>query len=175
MRHVEALEAILVQLPRIAWFSAAGSVSERPACAAAVAQYLAAGGREAAVRWAESWDDAQRVVRGLDDRSSLWTQEEAWRGEALAAAQASGRSDLLADALHRLSALGYEVVRPALADEELARVASGAALWTVAQALMWASAEGLLAARKNPLLPKLRVYELGHWPLGLSEGAFVVL
>jgi hypothetical protein len=110
----------------------------------------------------------------LDDTTGFWTIEQRWRELALAAVQAANRSEALAEALHQLSVLGYEVVRPAVADEELARVASGAALWTLAETLTWAVVEDALAPRTNPFRPKLKLFELGHWPLGLSEGAIVV-
>jgi len=57
----------------------------------------------------------------------------------------------------------------------LARVASGAALWTVAEAITWAVVADRLAPLENPFLPKLRLFELGHWPLGLWQGAIVVM
>jgi hypothetical protein len=82
---------------------------------------------------------------------------------------------MLNDMLHRLSIAGYEAVRPVATSEELARVASGAALWTVAEALTWAIVEDLMAPRPNPFLTKLRLFELGHWPLGVWQGAIVVL
>ena len=77
--------------------------------------------------------------------------------------------------LHRLSILGYDAVRPAAPDEELARVASGAALWTLAEAITWATVEDVLAPLPNPFLAKLRLFELGHWPLGVWQGAIAVM
>jgi hypothetical protein len=115
------------------------------------------------------------VVRGLDEQTAFWTTEERWRRQALEAVRAAGRTEALAEALHRLSVIGYDAVRPAAPDEELARVASGAALWTVAQALTWTVAADVLAPLPNPFLPKLRLFEQGHWPLGLWQEAIVVL
>jgi hypothetical protein len=114
------------------------------------------------------------VVRGLTDTTGFWSLEQRWREQALKAVQAAHRSEALAEALHQLSILGYEAVRSVVADEELARVASGAALWTLAEALTWATVDDILAPLPNPFLPKLKLFELGHWPLGLSQGSIVV-
>jgi hypothetical protein len=172
---VDSVEAILALVPQVRWFCAVGCAAPGELSLAAAGDYVASCGEAKCVRWATGWDEAAQVVRGLDDLSSFWKQEDAWRKQALGAVHAAQRSELLAEALHRLSLLGYETVRPPAPDEELARVASGAALWTTAEALTWAAAQDLLAPLGNPFLPKLRLFELGHWPLGRSQGAIVIL
>ena len=172
---MDRVEAIFARLGLVRWFGAAGTGSESLASATAARDYARQFGDGLVVRWASGWDEARQVVRGLDNESSLWLEEEQWRQQAAAAAQEGGRGPLLAEALHNLSIFGYGAVRPAVADEELARVASGAALWTAAEAITWAVAEDLLAPQPNPFLPKLRLFELGHWPLGKHGGAVVVL
>jgi len=52
---------------------------------------------------------------------------------------------------------------------------SGAALWTLAETITWATVEDVLAPLPNPLLAKLRLFELGHWPLGVWQGAIAVM
>ena len=172
---VERALAILAKIPQVRWFAAAGRDANDESERDAAGSYAAACGGGLPVRWLASWDEARQVVRGLDDESSFWRQEEAWRRQATHAAESAGRGDALAGALHRLSVAGYAAVRPAVADEELARVASGAALWTAAAAIAWAAAEDLLAPRPNPFLPKLTLFERGHWPLGKWERSIVVL
>ena len=125
-------------------------------------------------RWAAGWEEAGNVVRGLNDTTGFWSLEQRWREQALEAVQAADRSEALAEVLHRLSILGYEAVRPGVADEELARVASGAALWTLAEALTWATADDFSLRCPIRSFPSCKLFELGHWPLGLSQGSIVV-
>jgi hypothetical protein len=172
---VESAEAILAKVPQVPWFRAAEYAARDEQSQAALADYRRSCGGDWPGHWAASWDEADRVVRGLDDAASFWQIEDHWRKQAALTAQAAGRTGVLADMLHRLSVAGYDAVRPDAPNEELSRVASGAALWTVAEALTWAVAEDLLAPRPNPFLPKLRLFELGHWPLGVWQGAIVVL
>lgn len=171
---MESAEVILAKVETIPWFAAAERPARDETSRAALADYRKSLNGNWPGRWVVGWPEAALVVRGLDDDSSFWKTESSWRKQALAAAQSAGRSDPLADLLHRLSIVGYEAVRPAAPSEELARVASGAALWTVAEAITWAVAEDLLTPRTNPFLPKLRLFELGHWPLGVFQGAVVV-
>lgn len=170
---MESVEALLAMVPRVPWFEAVGRVDRRERNSLAVQEYLQACGGEWPVRWSANWEEAGKVVRGLDDVSGFWLMEQRWREQALAAVHSAGRSETLADALHHLSISGYESVRPVVADDELARVASGAVLWTFGEALTWAVAQDVLAL-PNPFRPKLKLFELGHWPLGLSQGAIVV-
>lgn len=172
---MESAEAILAKVPQVPWFRAAEHAARDEQSQAALAAYLRSCGDEWPGHWAAGWDEVGRVVRGLDDAASFWQTEGRWRTQAVAAAETAGRTETLADVLHRLSVAGYDAVRPNAPNEELARVASGAALWTVAEALTWAVVEDLLAPRPNPFLPKLQLFELGHWPLGVWQGAIVVL
>jgi hypothetical protein len=165
---------MLAMVSQVAWFDAVSHAERRAASQSAVREYMQSCGSQWPVRWAADWKEAGKVVRGLNDTTGFWTLEQRWREQALAAVQAANRGEALAGALHRLSVVGYEAVRPVVADEELARVASGAALWTLAEALIWATADDVLAPLPNPFLPKLKLFELGHWPLGLSQGSIVV-
>jgi hypothetical protein len=174
-RIVDSADAILARVPQAPWFRAAEQPGPRETSQVAVADYLRSCGGRFSVRWASGWDEAARVARGLDHESSFWVAEDRSRIQALVAVRAAGRTEALAEVLHRLSVLGYDAVRPAAPDEELARVASGAALWTVSEAVTWAVVADLLEPLCNPFLPKLRLFELGHWPLGLWQGTIVVL
>jgi hypothetical protein len=172
---VDSVDSILAKVPRVCWFSAAGRPERRVPSGGAVADYLRACGDLQRVQWLAGWGEAARVVRALDDQSSFWIDEARWRKQALAAVEAAGRTETLADALHRLSILGYDAVRPAAPDEELARVAAGAALWTLAETITWAVVADVLEPLPNPFVPKFRLFELGHWPLGLWHGAIAVM
>jgi hypothetical protein len=173
---VDPIGALLARIQQIPWFATIGRAERRESCLPALLGYLArCGGGRPQVHWASGWAEAKEVVRALDDATALWLEEERWRVCAVQAAHSAQRDEVLAGALHRLSEIGYGAVRPDVADEELARVASGAALWTAAEALTWATAADLLAPQENPFLPKLRIFELGHWPLGFWRDAFVIL
>lgn len=172
---MQSAEAILATVQQIPWFAAADHQQPDARSQAALADYVRSSGGQWPGRWASGWEEAAMVVRDLDDASSFWSVEERWRKQASLAAQEAGRADMLAEVLHRLSVVGYDAVRPAAPNEELGRVASGAALWTVSEALTWAIAGDLLAPRPNPFLPKLRLFELGHWPLGVWQDAVVVM
>jgi len=172
---MDYVEAILAKVLQVRWFAAAGRGAADEADSDAARNYTAACGHPSPVRWLTDWDEARHVVRDLDDESSFWRQEELWRRRAVEAAQAAGRGGQLADAMHRLSVAGYTEVRPNIADEELARVASGAALCTASGALTWLVAEDLLLPQANPFLTKFRLFELGHWPLGKYRGSIAVL
>jgi hypothetical protein len=161
-------------ISQVAWFDSVGHADRRVASQSAVRQFAQSCGSQCPVRWAADWQEAANVARGLNDTTSFWSLEQRWREQARSAVQAANRGEALAEALHRLSIMGYDAIRPALADEELARVASGAALWTLAEALTWATVDDVLSPLPNPFLPKLRLFELGHWPLGISQGSIVV-
>jgi hypothetical protein len=122
----------------------------------------------------QSWTEAGAVARALDDGAVLWAAEDEARHRALEALPSVGRSEALESALNELSETGYEYVRANHPDEELTRAASGVALWTASAAITWAMAEDRLRNEANPFLPKLRIFQLGHWPLGIREGAFAI-
>lgn len=173
---MDASAALLDRIREISWFSAVGSAVGREPCVGALFGYLAeCGGGQPQLHWANGWAEAKDIVRQLDDNACLWMEEEQFRRRATLAAHTVQRDELLASVLNQLSELGYAAVRLDLPDEELARVASGAALWTAAQALTWTTVEDLLAPQENPFVPKLRIFELGHWPLGFSHAGYAIL
>ena len=135
--------------------------------------YLAGLGlAEAECRWAKSWEEAGAAAADLRQEQRLWRREQELRDEALARVRAVGREDQLHELLNRLSIVGYERVRPEVKDEELARVAAGAALWTASQAIVWALADDPAENHDNPFQPKLEIFRLGRWPVGLERDAF---
>ena len=121
---MEPVEAILAKVLQVPWFCAAEHTIRDAQSQAALADYLRSWGNEWPGTWAAGWEEADRVVRGLDDAASFWQIEDRWRKQAIAAAQAASRTEKLADVLHRLSVAGYDAVRPAAPNEELARVAT---------------------------------------------------
>jgi hypothetical protein len=171
-----SVAAILSTIPASSWFSLPGASENRSQCEAELKQYLARlGGDAAGVEWLADWREASAVARGLDERTSLWNLEDISRRRASTSVRSRGREQVLVAALSHLSELGYEYVRASVEDEETARVASGAALWTASLAITCAASEDPVLGAANPFLPKLRIFELGHWPLGMRGGAFVIL
>jgi len=181
------------------WFSGVGRCGDRRACGGLVAEYLKRCGLpQPDFRWIDDWDEAGRVARNLDAERALWTEEQAHRDRALDQVRALGRDAQLQDSLHELSIIGYEKVRPPgyekvrppgyedvrpegyekfrpeMEDEELARVAAGAGLWTASLSLVWATVGDVLAPEPNPFLPKLEVFRMGNWPLGFEQGSFAI-
>lgn len=175
-KNMQVAAAILSRIRTAPWFSRVGSKDFGEECHAAVRSYLSACGFDSGrVRWGASWEETCAVLRAMDDAAALWPVEEGVRQQAARAAGSAGRAEMLDSLLNQLSEAGYEWVRPAFAEEELARVASGALLWTAASAVTYALAEDLLEETKNLFLPKLRVFEGGHWPLGIHAGIFLVV
>ena len=158
------------------WFSAAGRRNERHACSGLLLEYLKrCGVPQPEFRWIGDWDEASRIAKNLNADRALWKEEQSQRSRALEGIQSLGRQQQLQDSLHQLSIIGYEKVRPEIEDEELARVAAGAGLWTASLCLVWAAAADALAPEPNPFLPKLEVFRMGNWPLGFEQGSFVIL
>ena len=174
------------------WFSGVGRCGDRQTCAGLLAEYLqrCGGGPLPELRWIDDWGEAGRIARSLDAGRALWKEEQAFRDRALEQVRALGREVRLQDSLHELSIIGYEkvrpggyehvrpggyeTVRPEIDDEELARVAAGAGLWTASLSLVWATVGDVLAPEPNPFLPKLEIFRMGNWPLGFEQGSFVI-
>lgn len=166
-RRADKIPALVAEIP---WFSSVGSADGRDAAADWAGIYLSGLGLpEAECRWAGGWEEAGSVAAGLGQQDRLWRREQELRDEALARVRACGREDQLHELLNRLSIVGYESVRPEMEDEELARVAAGAALWTAAQAIVWALGVDSAGSHENPFQPKLEIFRLGRWPVGLEK------
>ena len=177
------IPALVAETP---WFSKVGAQDGRDDATRWAGVYLAGLGlAEAECRWAKSWEQAGAAAADLRQEQRLWRREQELRDEALTRVRAAGREDQLHELLNRLSIVGYERVRPEVKDEELARVAAGAALWTASQAIVWALADDPAENHDNPFQPKLEIFRLGRWPVGLERdaveegaresGAFVIL
>jgi hypothetical protein len=150
-------------------------VQNRSDCEGCLSDYLARCGRPSTrAEWVSEWSDAGVIARELDDGAVLWAAEEDCRRRALAAVQSVGRLEALETALNQLSEAGYEHVRPNPSDEELARAASGSLLWTASGALTWSIVEDQLGRDNDPFSPKFRIFELGHWPLGMRHGLYSI-
>ena len=144
------------------WFSAVGSCHDSYICGGLLLEYLKRWGvPQPEFRWIDDWDEAGRIAKNLDAGRALWREEHLHRSRALERVRSLGRDEQLRDSLHQLSIIGYEKVRPEIEDEELARAAAGAGLWTASLSLVWATVGDVLAPEPNPFLPKLEVFRRG--------------
>ncbi len=169
LKRADKIPALVAEIP---WFSSVGSAEGRDVATRWAGVYLKGLGLpEAECRWAGGWEEAGGAAASLRQEHRLWRREQELRDEALARVRAADREDQLRTLLNRLSIIGYEHVRPAIEDEELARVAAGAALWTASQAIIWALGADSAGIHENPFQPKLEIFRLGRWPVGLERDA----
>ena len=168
LKRAENIPVLVAETP---WFCSVGTEAGRDDAASLADAYLVGLGlSQAECGWAENWEEAGAAAAGLRQEHPLWRREQELRDEALARVRAAGREDQLRTLLNRLSIIGYEKVRPEIEDEELARVAAGAALWTASQAIVWALASDAGEDGENPFQPKLEIFRLGRWPVGPRKG-----
>lgn len=169
------VQSILASILTAPWFAFVGARQNRAECEALLIEYLSCCGRKGSkFEWITLWAEAGAIARALDDETALWEEEEGFRRQAVDKLRALGRVEALENALNQLSEAGYERVRPNCPNEELARAGSGAALWTAAGAITWAMAEEGPGGEANPFAHKLRIFELGHWPLGVRRESFLI-
>ena len=170
LKRADKIPALVAEIP---WFSSVGNAEGRDVATHWAGVYLKGLGLpEAECRWAGGWEEAGVAAASLRQEHRLWRREQELRDEALARVRAAGREDQLRTLLNRLSIIGYENVRPEIDDEELARVAAGAALWTASQAIVWALGADSDEDVTNPFQPKLEIFRLGRWPVGLGKRSF---
>ena len=161
-RRADKIPALVAEIP---WFSSVGSADGRDAAADWAGIYLSGLGLpEAECRWAGGWEEAGGAAAGLRQEHRLWRREQELRDEALAGVRACRpRGSASRTLLNRLSIIGIRAASDLqIEDEELARVAAGAALWTASQAIVWALADdsaGII--HENPFQPKLEIFPFG--------------
>ena len=165
----------LKRIQHCPWFAAVGCRDGRKQGEEAIAEYFSAMGLEVPkICWMSGWSDCASLVEAMDRQAALWDIHETERRRAQAVIEERGRQPQLEQALNRLIWDCYNGrTRPNLQDEELSRVAAGAAQWTAGEVLTWEFAGDKLGGR-NPFLPKLQVFELGHWPLGFQDQQYAI-
>ena len=177
LRRLGAFERSLATLP---WFAAAGSpldTSERKD----VAAYLTSLGITfQTIQETPKWSDARDTVNRKDFSPQWWKIEEKFRQGLTQQASAVLGEDMLHTRLTRISQNASDLLqgtasvalsRSDIADAGLAKSAAGAASMAVHQAaLALANCSG-----EHPFAAKFRLYQSGHWPLGLYDGVFHIL
>ena len=178
-----SLDAVAVLARRVAtvpWFATVGA----PLAAAERAladDYLAAlGFPGTAVDGVADWPCAQALADAPDWDRAWWRAEDALRQALLATGTAQHGGGALLAALTRVtlaaSDRGHDVAlgaldRAGIADAALARAAAGAATQA---AYLGALAVVVDAPPDHAFIAKLRLFEVGRWPLGIVGGHFHV-
>jgi hypothetical protein len=170
-----AINDLLSRISKVAWFSATGTSESKDECTNSLNQYLSALSiAKFPVYWAKSWMEAGELAYSMDVDSSLMLIEENLRKEALEKIRVQKREPLLKEALAQLTLSAYDHIRAPLVDEETGRVASASATMLLSAALTWIMIEDQPGNETNPFLFKFKIYELGHWPIGMRNGSFVI-
>ncbi|MEE8544905.1 MAG: hypothetical protein V3T29_03755 [Alphaproteobacteria bacterium] len=165
-------------IPRVPWFEALGEALAEAARADASAYLSALGFPDAHVALVATWDEAGEAARNPEWDSTWWEAEEQLRaGLSAQAVDLVGEAEVMA-ALTHVGASASEVVGKAaaaaaasadIADQELVRAASGAAIQGCHQAALVLVAG---AEEDHAFALKFRLFEAGRWPLGVVGTSF---
>jgi hypothetical protein len=162
----------------VAWFATLGeplSAAERDDAEAYVS---ALGFPDADVALVADWEEAEAAIRNPGWNSDWWEAEEQLRAGLIADAMEQISEDELLVALTAVTSAASEVVhgaaavaaaRAGVADQALIRAAAGAATQGAYQAALVLAAG---ADDMHPFALKYRLFEAGHWPLGIVGSTF---
>jgi hypothetical protein len=124
------------------------------------------------------WEEAEAAIRNPGWNSDWWEAEEQLRAGLIADAMEQISEDELLVALTAVTSAASEVVhgaaavaaaRAGVADQALIRAAAGAATQGAYQAALVLAAG---ADDMHPFALKYRLFEAGHWPLGIVGSTF---
>ncbi|WP_373086673.1 hypothetical protein [Sneathiella sp.] len=165
-------------LTNVPWFNDLGEPLEAEALGAARDYMDALGFPDAFVAEIENWDDAGHAAGNPDWNSDWWEAEEQLRmGLTTKALELMEEEDLNL-ALTQISATASPLITAAveavtdeqdIEDQELIRAAIGSALQCCHQAAL------VLAAGEedsHPFALKYKLFEQGHWPIGITGRSF---
>jgi hypothetical protein len=162
----------------VAWFSALGEPLGAAERSDAEAYAGALGFPDATAALVESWEDAEEAIRNPGWNSDWWEAEEQLRAGLIEEAmQQVAEQDLLvaltavtsaaSDVVHGAAAVA--AARDGVADQGLIRAAAGAATQAAYHAALVLAAG---ADDDHPFALKYRLFEAGHWPLGIVGSTF---
>lgn len=173
-----AVERFAATLADISWFAHLSQPLLEDEAATARAYLDALGAADAAVAPVEDWAHAGAVAENPGFDSPWWDAEEQLRAALTAEALEKVHEDELNFALARAgeraaNAAGQAAAAAAalavIADEELVRAATGAAVQAVHQrALVDAAA----ALADHPFVHKFALFEAGRWPIAVIGESF---
>jgi hypothetical protein len=162
----------------VPWFGALGKASGDATRADAEAYLAALGFPDVFVGEVPGWEEAEAAATNPDWNPDWWEAEEQLRAGLTADAVGLVGETELATALTHITAQAAEVIPDAaqgaaahtgLTDDELVRAAVGSATQACYNAAL------VLAAAAEPdhaFALKFRLFEAGHWPIGIIGVTF---
>lgn len=162
----------------VAWFATLGEPLSSAERDDAEDYVSALGFPDADVALVADWEEAEAAIRNPGWNSDWWEAEEQLRAGLIADAMEQISEDELLVALTAVTSAASEVVhgaaavaaaRAGVADQALIRAAAGAATQGAYQAALVLAAG---ADDMHPFALKYRLFEAGHWPLGIVGSTF---
>ena len=165
-------------IPTLPWFENLAAPPDAELRNSALAYLAALGFPDAGVAAVADWEDAAYAIGNPDWNSDWWeTEEQVRAGLTAAALETVGEDDFTAAMAHLNEVMGEtipEAVRVAAAyggvsDDDVIMAATGAATQACHLAVLV-----VLAAEEedHPMALKFRLFEAGHWPLGVTGNTF---
>jgi len=165
-------------IPHVRWFADVCRPLSAELVETAEAYAAALGFPEVSVAWIADWEDAEAAARSTDWNTAWWEAEEQLRVALADEALEYVAEDELSVALHHVSQQAATVIQDAAAaaaarsgidDEELILAATGAATQACYQAALVLASD---AGDDHPFALKYKMFEAGHWPLGIVGHTF---
>lgn len=182
---MDTLQQFLAMLKTIPWFGHVGEPMNSEHRCLAVDYLAAIGFTECSPAYLKSWEEAADVCLGLDSESP-WRMEEERLMELLGqqAEEAVGGPEALQTILTEIAAALSRLIPSRLnvldSDEPIDDGLRDAAFGSAAHATQM-TALMILAqqfdtpeALEHPAAIRFRIFELGHWPMGVVGQSFMV-
>lgn len=177
---IAALARFASLIRRIDWFSRVGTPPDQIARQHAEDYLLSLGFPDIYVAPLDFWEDAAAAAESLDLNSPAWEVEEQARATIIENVVGLYGEDYLAELLQPIEAVAVQVLDEAainmmqqhrLKDEDIVRAAIGAAVQAChLAALVLLSGDEEL--EDHPFFHKFRLFEAGHWPIGIAGSSF---
>ncbi|MGD8325746.1 MAG: hypothetical protein PVF65_02415 [Sphingomonadales bacterium] len=177
---VAALSRFASLIRRIDWFSRVGTPPDAMVARHAEDYLSSLGFPDIYVTPIDHWEDAAAAAESLDLNNPAWETEEQARATLIEDVVALYGEDHVADLLQPIEAVAVQVLDEAalnimdqhrLQDEEIVRAAIGAAVQIchLAALVLLSGDEDL---EDHPFFHKFRLFEAGHWPIGIAGSSF---
>ena len=173
-----AIKRFALSLDRIPWFSLLGENVGSDIRQASRTYLDELGFPEAELTPIASWEEAADAAASLDWDSEAWSREEQLRASLIDEALTQIDESALQVALTHAASLAADGIRDGLEniaaiwdleDTPLETAATGAAIQAVHNAALVLAAG---AEETHPFAQKFRLFELGHWPIGVAGTSF---
>ena len=177
---LQAVSRFARMVRNVAWFAALGEPLSETEQRDAEAYAGALGFPDADVALVEEWEEAEAAIRNPGWNTEWWETEEQLRAGLIDEALQHVEEQDLMVALTAVTSAASDVVhgaaavaaaRGGVADQGLIRAAAGAATQAAYQAALLLAAGG---EDEHPFALKYRLFEAGHWPLGIVGSTFNV-